>query len=138
MGTTHLLRFIAITVLLGIGSAGLIAQAPDRPTPHAPPTSIRAMPSDAEKSAWRTKLPWMESSEEATTPRLRGRLYHQEYLSRVTPEGFRRSAMNAAPGMSTDPGRVLHGVRTAWRGRQERLLRESVEKELAALLVNRE
>lgn len=135
MGTVRLLHVMAIAAFLGTGSAGLSAQVPDGPAP-APPASIRTMPTERERSAWRTRLPWLESSEGARTPRMRGRLYHQEYLSRVTPEAFRRSATGAAPGMGTDPGKALNRLRSAWRGRQERLMRERVARELATVLAS--
>ncbi len=134
MRDARTLRLAVLAALLGGAGAGLSSQSPEVPAPQAPPTSIRTAPTDAETSAWRTKLPWLESSEGARTPRMRGRLYHQEYLSRVTPEPFRRSATGAAPGMGTDPGKALNRLRSARRGRQERLMRERVEEELAAML----
>ncbi|MGE0393543.1 MAG: hypothetical protein AB7I25_07245 [Vicinamibacterales bacterium] len=127
------LRLVALAALLWTSGVGLGAQAPDRPIPHAPPTVLRTAPTEAEQSAWRTKLPWMESSDAARTPRMRGRLYHQEYLSRVTPEGFRRSAMGAAPGVGADPGRALHFLADAWRARQARRFGAEVARELALL-----
>ncbi len=128
------LQFVATAVCLWSLGAGLGAQAPEDLQPKAPATSLRTNPTEAEKSTWRTKLPWEESSEKATTPTMRGRLYHQEYLSRVTPEAFRRSAMGTAPQLSADPGKVLHRLASGWRGRQQRRMEQQVERELAALL----
>lgn len=85
-----------------------------------------------------TPLPpaWVESKDLAARlpPLPRGsRLYHQEFLARVTPEAFRRSTLGPIGQVSTDPGTVLHGIRTAWREHQAKRIRERIDQELAAL-----
>jgi hypothetical protein len=87
---------------------------------------------------WRTTEPWWaEPSDEAVTPKVRARFYHQEYLLRVAPDAFRRAAIGAAPQASTDPGKGINRWKIALRGRQERRMRERIERELAELLATR-
>lgn len=133
MGDAHTLRRVAVVACLGVSGAGLLAQSAEQPLPQAPSTSLRTAPTEAEKSTWRTTVPWAESSDAARTPRVRRHLYHQEYLSRVTPEAFRRSALGAAPQITWDPGTAIDRFLRAWRTRQERRTSERVDRERAYL-----
>jgi hypothetical protein len=79
-------------------------------------------------------LPWL--NDPVTGPiQPRSRLYHAEFLSVVTPEPFRASALTAAAGggVGVDPGAMLDGVKSVWRDWQTRRVRERIERELAAL-----
>lgn len=136
MRHAHTLEYVALAALLVTAGTGLSAQLPERSVPQAPKTSIRSAPTEAETPTRRTKMPGMDSGEKSTTPLLRGLLYHHEYLTRVTPEGFRRSATGAAPGMSGDPADWFSFLSRSWRKQQEARLHEVVEKELAALRAN--
>jgi hypothetical protein len=79
-------------------------------------------------------LPWQ--NDPAVGPvQPRSRLYHAEFLSVVTPEPFRASALTAASGggAGVDPGAMFDGVKSVWRGWQTRRVRERIERELAEL-----
>jgi len=130
MGDTHMLRLVAVIACLGAPVSGLRAQSQQQVLPQAPSTTLRTTPTEEEKSAWRTNVPWVDSQDAVRTPRVRGRLYHQEYLSRVTPEAFRRSALGAAPQVTADPGTAIDRFLRVWRARQERRMSERVEREL--------
>ena len=121
---------LAAFVLLSTGAS---AQSPAEPPPQAPATSLRSTPAEGERSGWQTKLPWAESEEEARTPRFRGRIYHQEYLARVAPDAFRRSALTAAPAVGGDPGQALRFLKDKWRARQQRRFDAEVTRELGRL-----
>jgi hypothetical protein len=77
-------------------------------------------------------LPWLETDAAWRRFQRPGRLYHQEFLSVVTPEAFRGGAL-AAAGVAVDPGAMFGGVKTAWRNWQARRVHERVEKEVAQL-----
>jgi hypothetical protein len=79
-------------------------------------------------------LPWQ--NDPAGGPvQPRSRLYHAEFLSVVTPEPFRASALTAAAGggVGVDPGAMFDGVKSVWREWQTRRVRERIERELAEL-----
>jgi hypothetical protein len=81
-------------------------------------------------------LPWFETDPAIGRFRRRGTLYHQEFLSVVTPEAFRAGTLNGAAagaGVSVDPGTMFDGLRSAWRSWQERRVRERIEREVAEL-----
>lgn len=80
-------------------------------------------------------LPWQNTEPAFGPVQPRGRLYHQEFLSVVTPEPFRAGAVSAASGagVGMDPGAMFGGVRTAFRNWQARRARERIEREAAQL-----
>jgi len=117
-------------VLCGTGAA---AQSPAETAPQAPATSLRSAPAEGDRSGWQAKLPWAESEEEARTPRFRGHFYQQEYLARVAPDAFRRSALSAAPAVGSDPGQALRFLKDKWRARQQRRFDAEVTRELDRL-----
>ena len=77
--------------------------------------------------------PWYETDRAPGRYRRPGTLYHQEFLSIVTPEEFRASTATVGAGVSVDPGTILDGFKSAWRGWQERRARERIEREVAEL-----
>lgn len=80
--------------------------------------------------------PWYESDPAVGRFRRPGTLYHQEFLSVVTPEAFRAGTLYGAAvgaGVSVDPGTIADGFRSAWRSWQERRTRERIEREVAEL-----
>jgi hypothetical protein len=80
--------------------------------------------------------PWYETDPSSSRFRRPGTLYHQEFLSVVTPEAFRGGTLNGAAvgaGVSVDPGTIVDGFKSAWRGWQERRVRERIEREVAEL-----
>jgi hypothetical protein len=80
--------------------------------------------------------PWYETDPASGRFRRPGTLYHQEFLSIVTPEAFRGGTLNGAAvgaGVSVDPGTVFDGFKSAWRNWQERRVRERIEREIAEL-----
>lgn len=77
-------------------------------------------------------LPWQETDPALGRFRPRGRLYHQEFLSVVTPEAFRGGAL-ATGGVGVDPGTMFDGVTKIWRNWQARRVRERIEREVAQL-----
>ena len=76
--------------------------------------------------------PWYETDPAIGRFRRPGTLYHQEFLSVVTPEAFRASTFNAG-GVSVDPGTMFDGIKSAWRSWQEKRVRERIEREVAEL-----
>jgi len=76
--------------------------------------------------------PWYETDPAIGRFRRPGTLYHQEFLSVVTPEAFRASTFNAG-GVSVDPGTMFDGLKSAWRSWQEKRVRERIEREVAEL-----
>ena len=81
---------------------------------------------------WVLPPPWYETDPASGRFRRPGTLYHQEFLSVVTPEAFRASTFNAG-GVSVDPGTMFDGFKSAWRRWQERRVRERIEREVAEL-----
>ena len=80
--------------------------------------------------------PWYESDPAIGRFRRPGTLYHQEFLSVVTPEAFRAGTLYGAAagaGVSVDPGTMFNELRSAWRSWQERRARERIEREVAEL-----
>lgn len=59
-----------------------------------------------------------------------GTLTHYQFLMAVTPEDFRAGALYLV-GFPVDPGALVDGVKSSWRGWRARRARERVEKELA-------
>jgi hypothetical protein len=78
-------------------------------------------------------LPWQETDPAARRFRRPGTLYHQEFLSLVTPDAFRGGAATAGTGVGVDPGAVWDGVTNVWRNWQARRARERIEREVAEL-----
>ena len=65
--------------------------------------------------------PWYETDPAIGRFRRPGTLYHQEFLSVVTPEAFRGGTLNGAAvgaGVSVDPGTVFDGIKSVWLERR--------------------
>jgi hypothetical protein len=77
-------------------------------------------------------LPWLETDAAWRRFQRPGRLYHNEFLSVVTPEAFRGGVFTAAE-VRVDPGEMYGGVKKAWRSWQARRVRERIAREVADL-----
>jgi hypothetical protein len=77
-------------------------------------------------------LPWHETDPAGGQFRRPGTFYHQQFLSLVTPEEFRGGTLYPV-GFGVDPGTILDGVQSVWRGWQVRRARERIEREAAEL-----
>ena len=81
--------------------------------------------------------PLLIRPEDTLQPRPRGSIYHQEYLRMTTPEAFRSSTLYPM-GVGVDPGELVNGVRSMYRGWKEERIRQRVARELAEYLAARE
>ncbi len=78
--------------------------------------------------------PWYDAAPEPFQQR--GTLYHREFLSTVTPEAFRGSAVRPIAGVSVDPGTMFDPAKRAWREWQTRRVHARIQRELEALCVS--
>ena len=148
-------RALGVAVVAACVWAAAVASAasPQQEAPSPPePAPLRKAINELSSSHWTPKSPaegpptfrtsvtghenltplWVVPPRTAA-PRPRGSLYHEEFLALVNPGPSGRTAPAPAAQVSMDPGKLLQGVQTWWRARQDKRERERVKREIAAL-----